>query len=52
MPIEVKYRSQVADIQGLLAFMKKYDIDVGCVITKDLLEKRNNILYCPYWLID
>lgn len=39
IPIEVKYGK--IDSKGILAFMKKFKINKGCIISKDIEEKRN-----------
>lgn len=56
MPIEVKYRGQISrkDVKSLLKFMKKFNIEKGTVITKELLEKKSfkekRVLFIPAWL--
>jgi predicted AAA+ superfamily ATPase len=51
LPIEVKYRNDPTDIAGLKVFMKRFGSTVGLVVTKDLLEKEDGIVFCPYWLM-
>ena len=51
LPIEVKYRNNPDDISGLNAFMKKFNLSEGLVITKETLEKKEGIYYIPYWAI-
>jgi predicted AAA+ superfamily ATPase len=51
LPIEVKYRNDPKDIAGLKVFMKRFGSTVGLVVTKDLLEKADGIVFCPYWLM-
>jgi len=56
MPVEIKYKGQIhsSDLKGLLKFMKRFDIDKGIVVTKNLLEKREvdkkELLFVPAWL--
>jgi len=56
LPIEVKYRNHILlrDLKGIIKFMDKYGIKKGIVVSKDLLEKReqnNKILWIiPAWL--
>ena len=56
MPIEVKYKSQIRkkDLNGLLNFMEKFNVNKGVVITKDLFDKqridKKEILFIPAWL--
>jgi len=56
LPIEVKYRSQVRkkDLNGLLTFMERFNINRGILVTKDMFDKqkidRKEILFIPAWL--
>ncbi len=56
IPIEVKYQSQITtnDLKTVLKFMKKFNVQKGIIVTKDLLEKRTidnaEILLIPSWL--
>lgn len=56
LPMEVKYRRYVLkkDVKNLLKFMKKFRINKGIVITKDLLKEEEingkKIVYIPAWL--
>ena len=49
IPIEVKYGK--ADTKGILAFMKKFNANLGIIITKDKEEKQKidntKILFVP-----
>ncbi|GHT91752.1 ATPase [Spirochaetia bacterium] len=49
LPVEVKYRSKIEnkDLAGLYAFMKKYDVKNGIVITKNILKKEGNVYFIP-----
>jgi hypothetical protein len=52
LPIEVKYRSSPIKT-SLPAFKKAFPgvkMPISVVITKDRLEKENNMLYIPFWL--
>jgi predicted AAA+ superfamily ATPase len=35
IPVEVKYRSKIDQIDGLRSFMSKYRLSFGCIITRD-----------------
>lgn len=56
LPLEVKYRNRIGreDLIGLLAFMGKFRVDRGIVVTKDTLDRRilpaGEILFYPCWL--
>jgi len=56
LPIEVKYKSQVRkkDLNGLLNFMERFNVNKGILITKNLFDKqkldRKEILFIPAWL--
>ncbi len=56
VPIEVKYQSSIskADYKGLLAFMEKFKIDKGILVTRDLFDtheiKGKQIRLIPTWL--
>lgn len=53
LPIEVKYRSEVKGnaLKGLDKFCKDYDVTKRVVITKDLLDIKENTIFIPFWLI-
>lgn len=53
LPIEVKYRNMILDkdIKGLFAFKEKYKTKTGIVITKTYLNKKDDIIYIPFWMI-
>ena len=53
LAIEVKYRNTILDrnIKALLAFKEKYKTKTGIVITKTYLDKRDDIIYIPFWMI-
>ncbi|RLI99942.1 MAG: hypothetical protein DRP03_02260 [Candidatus Aenigmatarchaeota archaeon] len=56
IPIEVKYKSEIAkrDIKGMIKFMKRFKIERGFVITKDVMREEDidnlKIFYIPAWL--
>lgn len=56
LPVEVKYRNRIApgDLKGLLAFMEKFRVDRGIMVTKDTMDRRTlpagEILFYPCWL--
>jgi len=52
LPIEVKYRKDTGQT-GLSAFRQAFaddQIPFSVVITKDRLDKQNDVLYIPFWL--
>ena len=53
IPIEVKYRNTILDkdIKGLSEFKEKYETKTGTVITKTYLDKKDDIVYIPFWMI-
>lgn len=53
LPLEVKYRNNIeeSDMKGLQTFIIKYNSSSGIVITKDLLDLKNNIYYIPFWMM-
>ncbi|KAF5412770.1 MAG: hypothetical protein C5S43_01345 [Candidatus Methanocomedens sp.] len=56
LPIEVKYQSRIIkqDIKPMLKFCRKFNVDRGIIVTRDVLEKREidniEILLIPAWL--
>jgi predicted AAA+ superfamily ATPase len=52
VPVEVKYRNQVSleDLKGLTAFIAKFQVPYGIVITKNILKKEEQLYYIPFWL--
>ena len=53
LPIEVKYQNTILDkdIKGLFAFKEKYKTKTGIVITKMGLDKKDDIVYIPFWMM-
>ncbi len=57
LPVEVKYRNTILprDLKGIIKFMTKYGVREGIVVSKDLLQKReqdDKILWLiPAWLL-
>ncbi|MCL2146351.1 MAG: ATP-binding protein [Synergistaceae bacterium] len=52
-PVEVKYRNTVLekDLKGLFSFIKTYEAKTGLVITKNYLQKKEGVIYIPFWMI-
>jgi len=53
LPIEIKYRN-TANKTSLLDFKQKFPdakIPVSIVITKDQLDRKEDILYVPFWMV-
>lgn len=50
-PIEVKYTDtpRAKDLQGLYTFMKKFKVEKGIVLTKQLERKEKEISFIPLW---
>jgi predicted AAA+ superfamily ATPase len=54
LPMEVKYWTVTAQIDGLRAFMRKFDVPFGCVVTRELERKsERGVLFVPlrYFLL-
>ncbi|MGL5149554.1 MAG: ATP-binding protein [Clostridium sp.] len=53
LPIEIKYRTEIKgnQLKGLDKFCKDYDVINRVVITKDLLDTKENTIYIPFWLM-
>jgi predicted AAA+ superfamily ATPase len=55
-PVEVKYKDSISrrDLTGLLNFKRKFNPEVGVVVTQDLSGEDNSyglrILFFPAWL--
>ena len=49
IPIEVKFRNEVQDTEliGLKAFMKTKKSPFGIVVTKKLLDMKDNVVFIP-----
>ena len=53
LPIEVKYRSDV-NKTGLSVFRQKFNganIPLSIVVTKDQLNRKQDTLFIPFWLV-
>ncbi len=54
IPIEVKFRNDATDIEGLEKFMEVFKVGKGIVITKDTLRQTKSntgeIIFIPAWL--
>lgn len=50
LPIEVKYRKEPKELQGLFRFKALFKAKDSLVITKDTLEFKDQILYVPLWM--
>jgi predicted AAA+ superfamily ATPase len=46
-PIEVKFRKKISIPASFLNFIDKYGTDTGIVITKDTIDKRDNLFFIP-----
>lgn len=53
LPIEVKYSNKIGgkDLRTISWFVEKRDLEMGIVATKDLLERRGNILLVPVFVL-
>lgn len=49
LPIEVKYREKPSR-KSIEAFMGKYKSPFGIEVTKNVLDKRDSVIYVPIWL--
>ena len=52
IPIEVKYKNDISseDIKGINSFISQKKSSFGFVITKELLDKRDNLVFVPLWM--
>ncbi|NIM14978.1 MAG: AAA family ATPase [Candidatus Aminicenantes bacterium] len=50
-PIEVKFRKKISIPSSLLNFIDKFGTDTGIVITKDTIEKRDNVFCIPVTML-
>ena len=52
IPIEIKYQNNISnnDLKGINNFISQKKNTFGFVVTKDLLNLKNNIIYIPLWL--
>jgi predicted AAA+ superfamily ATPase len=46
-PIEVKFRKKISTPSSLLNFIDKFGTDTGIGITKDYIDKRDNLFFIP-----
>lgn len=53
LPVEVKYRGDIKgnQLNGLEKFSKSFKCSNKIVITKDLLDKKEDTIFIPFWLI-
>lgn len=51
LPVEVKYTNTIRekDLSGLYAFMDKFQVDKGIVLTKQVEKKEKGISFIPLW---
>ncbi len=55
-PVEVKYREHpvTADTKGLIEFMHAFDLNIGIIVTKEMLKQEKiadkEIIFIPLWL--
>ena len=51
LPIEIKYRDNISskDVDGLIKFMKTFDVDHGIMLTKNHFNLTENISFLPIW---
>lgn len=50
LPIEIKFREKIDDLDGLKEFMEIKKIDMGIVVTEDMLKWDKKILFIPLWM--
>ena len=50
-PIEVKFRKKISIPASFLNFIDKYGTDTGIVITKDSIDKRDNLFFIPVGML-
>lgn len=54
LPVEVKYREEPSEINGMVEFMEQFSINRGIVVTKNTLDRKTKgkkeIVFIPAWL--
>ena len=52
IPIEIKYKNNISSVNlnGIKAFISQKKCSFGFVITKDLLDIKDNLIFIPLWL--
>lgn len=52
VPIEVKYKNNISsdDLKGINSFMLQNKSSFGFVITKDLIDKKEKLIFIPLWM--
>ena len=52
VPIEVKYKNNISsdDLKGINSFMSQNKSSFGFVITKDLIDKKEKLIFIPLWM--
>ncbi len=51
-PIEIKYREQLRDVdfKGINGFVQEYKPPFSIMVTKDIINFRDNIIFIPLWM--
>ena len=52
VPIEVKYKNSISSdgLKGINSFISQKKSSFGFVITKDLIDKKENLIFVPLWM--
>lgn len=52
VPIEVKYKNSLSsdDLKGINSFISQKQSSFGFVITKDRIDKKENLIFIPLWM--
>ncbi len=52
IPIEVKFKNSISSdgLKGINSFLSQHDSSFGLVITKDLIDKKENLIFIPLWM--
>jgi len=52
IPIEVKYKNTISldDLKGINSFISQKKSSFGFVITKDRIDKKENLIFIPLWM--
>jgi len=52
IPIEVKYKNNISsdDLKGINSFILEKKGSLGLVITKDIIDKKEKLIFIPLWM--
>lgn len=52
IPIEVKFKNMISstDLKGIKTFLSTYSSPFGIIVTKDLIDKKDKLIFIPLWM--